>query len=312
MAIRRASKGSLAAPPGACVHADSFAFFLQFHGPGQPIFTLKLRYPTQSVPRWLAKLELIRFRKAGIREDCGALAKGLVFTSPGLISLKSPGWSVFGVPGRSRRRTRMRATRLLLVTADDYGIGPETSRAIRELGEPGARLPALFCSSTRPMPKRHRSLAPKRQARRDGLASLFDHGCAHPAARTGSQPGQCEGRFLSLGGLLGRLARTDSPAELFAELIAQFDRYVALVGKPPLLVNGHKHIHVFPLIGSALRELLAGNQRRPTCVSCGNRGRCCGVFRVPVSSGSACPCWGNGRAAGSARWDCRATTFWRA
>ena len=38
----------------------------------------------------------------------------------------------------------MRATRFLLVTADDYGIGPETSRAIRELGSLGTVTSTVF------------------------------------------------------------------------------------------------------------------------------------------------------------------------
>ena len=48
-----------------------------------------------------------------------------------------------------------------------------------------------------------------------------------------------------------------------AELDAQYRRCCDLVGHPPDLINGHKHIHVFPLVSSALIEVLQNHKARP-------------------------------------------------
>jgi len=41
-----------------------------------------------------------------------------------------------------------------------------------------------------------------------------------------------------------------------AELRAQLQRFRALVGTTPTLVNGHHHIHGLPLVGAVLRKIL--------------------------------------------------------
>ena len=37
--------------------------------------------------------------------------------------------------------------------------------------------------------------------------------------------------------------------DLLAEFGAEWRRFIALVGRPPCMVDGHKHIHIFPQIG---------------------------------------------------------------
>src|SRR5439155_6013740 len=73
---------------------------------------------------------------------------------------------------------------------------------------------------------------------------------------------QTDGRFHSLAGLIGQcyLGRL-SPAEVLAELRAQWQRFVALVGQPPTVVNSHHHVQVFSPIGKALHKLL--REQRP-------------------------------------------------
>jgi chitin disaccharide deacetylase len=158
----------------------------------------------------------------------------------------------------------MRATRLLLVTADDYGIGPETSRAIRELGSLGAVTSTVFLVNS---PHAENAIDLWRRAGRP--VEMGWHPCLtmdRPILPPDQVPSlvDSEGRFFSLGGLLTRLAMgMVRHGELLAELEAQWGRFVALVGHPPRMVNGHKHIHIFPRIGSALRELLQKQSTPP-------------------------------------------------
>jgi chitin disaccharide deacetylase len=158
----------------------------------------------------------------------------------------------------------MKATRLLLITADDYGIGPETSRAIRELGSLGSVTSTVFLVNSP-----HAESDIELWRRTGKSVEMGWHPCLtmdRPILPPQQVPSlvDAEGRFYSLGGLLRRLALGRiRRAEMFAEFSAQWDRFLALVGKPPLMVNGHKHIHIFPQIGSVLRELLAKQPRPP-------------------------------------------------
>src|SRR5262249_7361699 len=71
-----------------------------------------------------------------------------------------------------------------------------------------------------------------------------------------------DGRFWSLGALVRRLylGKVRS-AEIGAELRAQYDRFLDLVGRPPSLVNSHHHVQVFPPIGDILVQVL--EKQRP-------------------------------------------------
>jgi predicted glycoside hydrolase/deacetylase ChbG (UPF0249 family) len=152
----------------------------------------------------------------------------------------------------------MDASRYLVVIADDYGIGPETSRAILELamrgvvtgtvllvGSPHAA-EAVRCwrasgsaleMGWHPSLTLDRPLAPP-----DHVPSLVGpDGCMWPL------------RHFLLRLLLGRIR----PREVEIELEAQLDRFISLVGHPPTVVNSHQHVSLFPPVGFILRSLLA-------------------------------------------------------
>lgn len=156
------------------------------------------------------------------------------------------------------------ANRLLLVTADDYGIGPETSRAIRELGALGVLTSTVLLVNS-PHAESEADLW-----RRSGRpVEMGWHPCLTmdcpvlPAEQVPSLV-DASGQFYSLGGFLGRLfLGRVRYREVLAELTAQWRRFVALVGRPPLNINGHKHIHIFPLVRTALREVLARQGSMP-------------------------------------------------
>jgi predicted glycoside hydrolase/deacetylase ChbG (UPF0249 family) len=158
----------------------------------------------------------------------------------------------------------MTATRNLVVIADDYGVGPETSRGIRELVSQGVVTGTVLLVNS---PHAAEDVGLWRRA---GLPeeigwhpNLTMDRPILPAEQVPSLVNSA-GHFVSLGQLLLRLALGRlNKHEVRAELAAQYRRFLDLVGRPPCIVNGHKHIHIFPVIGPALRDLLLWQQARP-------------------------------------------------
>jgi chitin disaccharide deacetylase len=151
----------------------------------------------------------------------------------------------------------MDATRFLVVIADDYGIGPETSRAILELAACGVVTGTVLLVNS---PHAEEAV----RAWRQGGAKLEMgwHPCLTldpPVA-----PVQCvpslvgpDGCLLPLSRLLARLyLHQICPKQIEIELRAQYDRFLKLVGHPPAVVNSHQHISLFPPVGSVLRKVL--------------------------------------------------------
>jgi predicted glycoside hydrolase/deacetylase ChbG (UPF0249 family) len=155
-------------------------------------------------------------------------------------------------------RVSPEGSRFLVVTADDFGIGPETTRGILELAAFGAVTStvllvnspfaesgvAAWCAAGRPL-------------------ELGWHPCLTidaPVLQPDRVPSLIgpDGRFPRLGTLLKRLLLGRiRAAEVEAEFRAQLARFIDLVGAPPTNVNAHHHVHVFRPIGVALASVLA-------------------------------------------------------
>ena len=158
----------------------------------------------------------------------------------------------------------MAGLRQLVVVADDFGIGPETDRGILEVAASG-RITATVMLVNSPFAERavaewnhhgrpvelgwHPALTLDRPILPpDRVPSLVDAaGVFHPL-----------GRFLRKS-FLGRI----DASEVRAELAAQFERFVELVGEPPALVNSHQHTSLFHPVGAALRDVLHQSGTRP-------------------------------------------------
>lgn len=158
----------------------------------------------------------------------------------------------------------MARPRQLVVVADDLGIGPETDRGILELAVAGRITGTVILINS---PYASVAIAAWNRAGRpvelgwhpaltldrpilppDRVPSLVDaNGIFHPL-----------GRFLRKLAF-GRIRE----AEVFAELAAQHNRFVQLVGDAPRLVNAHQHMSVFSPVTAALREVLLRSGRRP-------------------------------------------------
>jgi predicted glycoside hydrolase/deacetylase ChbG (UPF0249 family) len=147
--------------------------------------------------------------------------------------------------------------RYLIVTADDFGIGPATSHGILDLATRG-----LITSSVLLVNSPHAEAAVQAWRQAGRPFEMGWHPCLTldaPLLPVGQVPSLVapDGRFHLLGGLMKRLCLGRIRAsEVRAELDVQYQRFCDLVGQRPTVVNSHHHIQVFPGIGRVLLELL--------------------------------------------------------
>lgn len=152
----------------------------------------------------------------------------------------------------------MKRARALYVVADDFGIGPDTDRGILTVATAGRLTATVLLVNTpfadaavRDWDRAGRPMAVGWHPNLTLDAPLL------PPERVPTLVGP-DGRFHRLGtflknALFGRL----DPADVAAELTAQHRRFVELVGHPPLMVNSHQHVSLFPPVGRVLLEVLA-------------------------------------------------------
>ena len=158
----------------------------------------------------------------------------------------------------------MNASRLLLTTADDYGIGQATSKGILELAVTGiVKNSVLLVNSP------FANAAVLLWQRAGKPMELGWHPCLtldrpiSPPAHVATLV-QPDGNFWRLGKFLRRLLLgLIRPVEIDRELRAQHKRFVELVGHAPTLVNSHHHVQVFEPVGSILLKILSEQQPRP-------------------------------------------------
>ena len=141
--------------------------------------------------------------------------------------------------------------RRIILCADDYGISPGVSAAIRDLIARG-RINATSVMVVAPSFSRSEADALLAAAATHGAIGLhvtltapfapLSHGFA-PLGR---------GAFLSLAVILRRaLLRSLQPELLTIEILRQFEAFDAAFGRPPDFVDGHQHVHLFPQIREA-------------------------------------------------------------
>ena len=154
--------------------------------------------------------------------------------------------------------------RRLLVIADDFGIGVDTTAGILELAACGVVTGSVLLVNA------PAAVEGIRQWRR--LGAPLELGW-HPNLTLDSPlapPAQVpslvrpDGAFWPLGPflkrwLVGRLA----PHEIHLELTLQLRHFIDLVGHPPRFVNSHQHIALFPPIGKILLQVLGKLGIRP-------------------------------------------------
>jgi predicted glycoside hydrolase/deacetylase ChbG (UPF0249 family) len=154
--------------------------------------------------------------------------------------------------------------RYLLVTADDYGIGPATSQGILDLAASG-----FVTGSVALVNSPHAEEAVRTWQRAGQPMELGWHPCLtldYPLTPTGRVPSlvNAEGRFWPLAAFLRRLLLGQiRESEVEIELGAQYGCCHDLLGRRPTLINAHHHVQVFPMVGAALRRILGRSATLP-------------------------------------------------
>lgn len=155
-------------------------------------------------------------------------------------------------------------TKSLLITADDFGIGLETSRGILHLAERGVVTSTVLLANS---PFAAESVQLWERYRRP--VELGWHPCLTldaPLLPPQDVPSlvDARGQFWPLGSFLKRLIRGQiRETEVLAELTAQFEYYVQLTQQLPVNINGHHHIHIFPVVARPLAYLVSEHRFTP-------------------------------------------------
>ncbi|MFO0965374.1 MAG: ChbG/HpnK family deacetylase [Gemmataceae bacterium] len=154
--------------------------------------------------------------------------------------------------------------RTLFVVADDYGIGPETSRGIRELAREGIVTGTLLMVNSPYAAEGVREWQRERPPADLGWHPVLTMDTPLAPVEEVSSLLTEDGRLAPLPCFLKRWRKGEIEQEhVFVELAAQYRRFVELVGYPPPHVACHHHLQVFPVVGRALREILRGQRPLP-------------------------------------------------
>lgn len=154
--------------------------------------------------------------------------------------------------------------RRLIITADDFGIGYDTSRGIVDAHLAGAVDATSVMTTTGDHLERSLPLLANAPNLQLGLHLTFTSKAAKPLVATASSGLVAEdGHFFSLGQLLSKSIRKKLDlTAVMEEVEAQRDRFIAVVGRPPVHVDGHHHAHQLRGISHVV-ALLADKGRLP-------------------------------------------------
>jgi predicted glycoside hydrolase/deacetylase ChbG (UPF0249 family) len=166
--------------------------------------------------------------------------------------------------GRDSEHGRNQPVRHLVVVADDFGIGPATSRGILDLAAKGLVTGTVLLVNS---PYAEEAVRAWRQA--GANLEIGWHPCLTmdppilPAKQVPSLIGS-DGCLWPLGAFMRRaFAGRIRADEVEAELRAQLQRFCDLVGRPPSLVNSHQHVQLFHPVGDRLLQILSEEQPLP-------------------------------------------------
>jgi chitin disaccharide deacetylase len=142
--------------------------------------------------------------------------------------------------------------RRIWLCADDYGISPAVSTAIRDLIA-RRRINATSVMVGTGSFSDNEAAALREAAGTHAAIGLHVTLTGPFKPLTPAFSPVRDGAFPLLAAMAGRaLAHRQNPALLEAEILAQFAAFHRAFGRAPDYVDGHQHIHVFPQIGEAL------------------------------------------------------------
>jgi chitin disaccharide deacetylase len=140
--------------------------------------------------------------------------------------------------------------RRITLCADDYGISPAVSGAIRELIGRG-RINATSVMVVAPSFDHGEADALLNTAGQDAIGLHVTLTAPFRPLSHGFAPLR-DGTFLPLAATLLRAhLRSLRPALLITEIASQFEAFNRAFGRPPDFVDGHQHVHIFPQVRDA-------------------------------------------------------------
>ncbi|MCL2715019.1 MAG: ChbG/HpnK family deacetylase [Alphaproteobacteria bacterium] len=158
--------------------------------------------------------------------------------------------------------------RHIFLCADDYGISPGVSQAIRELIEQG-RINATSVMMVAPALAQDDIDA---LTRHSSVCAIGLHVTLSAPFRplTGARSGRSRGGFPPFQSLLrASLLRLLDRGPLREEIGAQIKAFSEAFGRPPDFVDGHQHVQIFPQIASAFVEAVSAAAPNAWVRQCG-------------------------------------------
>lgn len=158
----------------------------------------------------------------------------------------------------------MAFARPLVVVADDFGIGPETSRGILDAARANRVSATVLLVNT---PYAESAVSSWRRAGRPVEVGWHPNLTLDKPVLPPQQVSSLvdsQGQFWSLNQFLVRvlMGRIRS-ADILAELRAQYERFCVLLGRAPRLVNSHQHVALFGAVGPVLLDILDRYPAKP-------------------------------------------------
>jgi chitin disaccharide deacetylase len=157
------------------------------------------------------------------------------------------------------RGSETQPRRKVWLCADDYGISPAVSRAIRDLIGRG-RLNATSVMVTAPAFSAAEASALAGLTESDRRAAIGLHFTLTAPFRPASPaygPAGPDGTFLSLARTFAMgLSRRLDPMALTVEAESQFAAFQAAFGRPPDFVDGHQHVQLLPQVSDAVLAVM--------------------------------------------------------
>ncbi len=144
----------------------------------------------------------------------------------------------------------------MIICADDFGMSEAINRAVMDLVAE-SKVTAVSCAVSHPSccAQSLKQLVKCAQNVDVGLHLVLTSEGRPSATTCGSLA--TDGKFHDFGTLLRRsYTRRLNRLAVQAEIMAQYQRFVAMAERPPHFMDGHLHVHQFPVIREALLDLV--------------------------------------------------------
>jgi predicted glycoside hydrolase/deacetylase ChbG (UPF0249 family) len=165
----------------------------------------------------------------------------------------------------------MSALRRIWLCADDYGLAPGINTAIRKLIE-RSRLNATSVMTAAHYARgdEAHALAALNEKRKRALLGLHVTLTAPFAPLTDGFAPLKDGAFLrNLDMLQLGMRRRLTHDSLYKEIAAQIDAFVEIFGRAPDYLDGHQHVHMFPVVRDAFLQAVKDKAPNAWVRQCG-------------------------------------------